>query len=151
MTPHDRSLPAVAFWRICMLRFFFYLLTAVVISTFVWQQLLFESEQWPAVRGIAKSMIGAVGLLCFIGVFHPLKMLPLMIFEILWKTLWLGIIALPAWLNDRWTDGIDSVFFDCIGVFVVYAVIPWRYVWARFVKQSYEPWSYGAHIASEKK
>lgn len=150
MAPQDQSLPTVAFWRICMLRFF-YLLTAAAITTFVWQQLFFESADWPVMRGIAKSMMGAVALLCFVGIFHPLKMLPVLIFEILWKTLWLGIIALPAWLNGHWTNSIESVFFDSIGVFVVYAVIPWPYVWARFIKQSNEPWRRESHVASEVK
>jgi hypothetical protein len=136
----DRTLHAVAFWRICMLRFL-YLLIALSLSSFVWQQLFFESADWPVMRGIAKSMMGAVALLCIVGIFHPLKMLPVLIFEILWKTLWIGAIALPAWLNDRWTDSIESVFFESIGIVVAYAVIPWRYAWLRFVRSDDEPWS----------
>lgn len=149
MTPLEQSLPTVAFWRICMLRVF-YLLIAAVLNSFVWQQLFFESADWPVMSGIAKSMMGAIALLSFIGVFHPLKMLPLLIFEILWKTLWIGIIALPAWLNDRWTGGIESVCFESIGIVLVYVVIPWRYVWARFIRQFDEPWTYGSRRASDK-
>ena len=144
-----QSLPEVAFWRICILRIL-YLLIAVGLTSFVWQQLFFESTDWPLMRGIAKSMMGAIALLSFIGIFHPLKMLPIMIFEMLWKTLWIGIIALPAWLNSRWTDDIESVFFECIGILIIYAVLPWRYAWARFVKQNDEPWTSGSTKASEK-
>ena len=91
-------------------------------------------------RGGVESMMGAMALLCFIGVFHPLKMLPVMLFEMLWKTLWLLIIALPAWLNDRWTGDIESVFYDCIGIIIAYLIVPWGYIWAKYFKQKDIPW-----------
>lgn len=139
MPAPDQSLPAVAFWRVTLLRLI-YCLIAIGLTSFVWQQLFFESADWPLMRGIAKSMMGAMALLCMIGVFHPLKMLPVMLFEMLWKLLWLAIIALPAWLNERWTDDIQSVFYESIGIVILFVIIPWDYVWAKFIRQKDEPW-----------
>lgn len=50
------------------------------------------------------------------------------------------LIALPAWLNNRMTNNIEDLFYDCIGVVILYLVMPWRYVFARFFVQPAEPW-----------
>ena len=135
----DPKFPAVPFWKINLLRFMF-VLQAVIMGGFVWYQILFESAGWPWALGLAKSMLGALALLSFLGVRYPLQMLPLMIYELAWKTTWMMAIALPAWLGNRMTDGIENLFYDCIGVVIVYLAIPWRYAFARFLVQPAEAW-----------
>src|SRR5688500_16292288 len=51
----------------------------------------------PAARGVIPSLIGGVWLLSFIGLAYPLKMLPLLMFEFAWKTLWLLVFGLPQY------------------------------------------------------
>lgn len=136
---HPLALPHVAQWRIHLLRLL-YLLIALVMGSVVWQQLLFESADWPVMRGLAKAMLAALALLSLWGVRYPLQMLPLMLFELAWKTLWLGLIALPAWLNNHWNADIDGLFYDCIGIVILPFFMPWGYVWARFFKMPAEPW-----------
>ena len=51
-----------------------------------------------------------------------------MLFEMAWKTAWILLIALPAWLSGGMTNGIENLFYDCVGVVVIYFAIPWRYV-----------------------
>jgi hypothetical protein len=135
----DHKFPVVPLWQIDLLRFFF-LLIAVVMGSFVWYQILFESAGWWWERGLSKSMLGALALLSLWGVRYPLQMLPLMVFELVWKTVWIMLIALPAWLSGRMTADIEGLFYDCVGVVVVYFAIPWRYVFARFFAQPAEPW-----------
>ncbi|MDE2560909.1 MAG: hypothetical protein KGL48_01560 [Sphingomonadales bacterium] len=131
-------LPSVALWRINAMRILF-LLMALVMGSFVWSQLLFESADWPAVRGLAKSMLAALAMLSLLGVRYPLAMLPLMLFEIAWKTIWLVLIALRAWLAGRWTADIEALFGECIGIVVAYFIVPWRHAFARFVLAPMEP------------
>lgn len=138
MEPNPERVPQVATWRINTLRFIF-LLMALVMGSFVWTQLLFESTDWPVMRGLAKSMLAALALLSLLGVRYPLQMLPLMLYEIVWKTVWLLLIALRAWLANRWTADIEALFNDCIGIIIAYFVMPWRYVWARYFVQPMEP------------
>lgn len=86
-------------------------------------------------------MLAALALLSLLGIRYPLQMLPLMLYEMAWKVIWMASIALPAWASDQMTAGIADLFFECVGVVVLLFVIPWRYVWARYVKQPTEPWT----------
>jgi hypothetical protein len=131
-------LPPVALWRINALRFIF-LLMALVMGSMVWRQLLFESADWDVMRGLAKSMLAALALLSLLGVRYPLQMLPLMLYEIAWKTIWIILIAGRAWMAGKWTPDIEGLFFDCVGIIIAYFIVPWRYVWARYVVQPMEP------------
>ena len=134
----DSRFPLVATRRINAMRFLF-LLMALVMGSVVWSQLLFESAEWPVMRGLAKSMLAALALLSLLGVRYPMQMLPLMIYEVVWKTIWLILIALRAWLSGHWTPDIESLFIDCIGIVIAFFIVPWRYVWARYFLQPMEP------------
>lgn len=133
------ELPAVAMWRIHLLRVQ-YLLIACVMGFFVWQQILFEVGPWPAPRIIAKSMLASLALLCVVAIRYPLQMLPVLILETLWKTVAILLIILPAWLAGRITPEQRVLFSECIGIAVAYFIIPWPYVWARYARQPSEPW-----------
>ncbi|MBX3620834.1 MAG: hypothetical protein KF891_12745 [Rhizobacter sp.] len=133
------ELPPVAMWRIHALRLA-YLLMAGVMGFFVWQQVLFELGPWPAPRVIAKSMLASLALLSVLGFRYPLQMLPLMLLEMLWKTVAIVLIILPAWLAGRLTPELRVLFGECIGIVVVYLVMPWRHVWARYFCHPGEPW-----------
>lgn len=126
-------------WRIHMLRLA-YLLMAGVMGFYVWQQVIFEIGPWPAPRVIAKSMLASLALLSVLGLRYPLQMLPLMLLETLWKTVAILLIILPAWLGDRMTPDLYVLLKECAGIAVVYLVMPWRYVWARYVRHPGEPW-----------
>ena len=134
----ETSFPPIATWRINAVRFAF-LLMAFVMGSIVWRQVLFESADWEWQRGLAKSMLAALALLSLLGVRYPVQMLPLMLYEISWKTVWIVLIAGRAWLNGKWTSEIEALFNDCIGIVIVYLVMPWRYVWARYIVQPMEP------------
>lgn len=130
--------PPVALWRINAMRFLF-LLMAAVMGSVVWSQLLAGGPDWPMWKGAAKSMLAALAVISLLGVRYPLQMLPVMLYEMAWKTVWLGCVALRAWLNGTWTTDIGSMFEDCAGIIVAYFVVPWPYIWARYIRQPMEP------------
>ncbi len=137
-TQQTASFPPIAAWRIHCIRLLF-LLMAGFMGSFVWYRLLFESADLPVQQGLARSMLAALALLSLLGVRYPIQMLPLMIYEVAWKTIWLLLIALRAWLAGKWTQDIEGLFQDCIGIILAYLFMPWRYVWARYVVQPMEP------------
>lgn len=138
MPPNPDGFPTVPQWQIHVMRLTF-LLMAVIMGSMVWYRLIFEYADWPVDRGLAKAMLGALALMALIGVRYPLQMLPLMIYETLWKTVWLIVIAFRSWLAGKWTADIEALFQDCIGIVVAYIAMPWRYVWARYFAQPMEP------------
>jgi len=130
--------PPIANWRVHCIRFNF-LLIAVVMGAYAWYRLLFESADVPVPQTLARAMLAGLALMSFLGVRYPIQMLPLMLYELVWKTVWIVLIAFRAWLAGKWTADIEALFHDCLGIVFAYLFMPWRYVWARYVVQPMEP------------
>jgi len=67
-------------------------------------------------------------------------MLPLLFFELAWKTFWLVRIALPLWLADRMDASYAETAVECLMAVIFVAVIPWDYVFSNYVKGQGDPW-----------
>jgi hypothetical protein len=85
-------------------------------------------------------MLAAFSLLCALGVRYPLQMIPVLLWEAIWKTLWLGIVPLPQWLAGHVDESLKSSIFACSLVVLVYVAVPWRYVFVRYVKARGDRW-----------
>ena len=121
-----------------------YLLLVVGLSTSVWPAMLAHSA-WPLTlspwRGVGTSLIAALPILAIFGLRYPLKMLPLLIYEATWKTIWLVTVALPIWIHHGpIDDALAATIQACFIGVAFYLVIPWRYVFATFVQQPGDRW-----------
>jgi len=115
-----------------------YLLLVVRLGAMV-VPVLFSHE--PMARGVIPSLLGAVWLLAFVGLRYPLQMLPLLMFEFVWKTIWLIAFGLPQWSGGQvpptFTEDFQNIAF---GVILMPIVIPWAYVYRHYVKQPADRW-----------
>jgi len=95
----------------------------------------------PTERGMVNAMLSGLWLMGFFMIRHPLKMVPLLLFEFAWKTMWLLAYGLPQWWSGVGAPSLGQDLFG-IGAFsVVFAlVIPWGYVWRHYVKAPAERW-----------
>lgn len=92
-------------------------------------------------RGVIPSLLGAVWLLAFVGLKYPLEMLPLLMFEFAWKSLWAIAYGLPQWSAGQLPPTFAEDSFNIgLGVVLMPLVIPWGYVWRHYVKQSGARW-----------
>ena len=92
-------------------------------------------------RGVIPSLLGAVWLLAFLGLRYPLQMLPLLMFEFAWKSIWMLAYGLPQWLAGQMpATYADDVFAIGMGVILMPLVIPWGYVYRHYVKQPGARW-----------
>ena len=94
----------------------------------------------PLFEGVTWCLLTAMSLLALLGLRYPVTMLPVLLFETLWKVLWFGVVALPQALDggiDR--AGSDTVV-SCSLVVVIIAVIPWRYAWDTFLQRPGDRW-----------
>lgn len=91
-------------------------------------------------RGVIPSLLGAVWLLAFIGLRYPLEMLPLLMFEFVWKLVWMLAYGLPQWSAGQYPPTFADDFFNIAFGAVLLAVIPWGYVWRNYVQRSGARW-----------
>ena len=87
-----------------------------------------------ALDGVAYSFWGAMALLALLGVRHPLKMLPVLLIFLVYKILWLLIVALPMWSAGAAFDPQMTQFawFMAIGAALAVIILPWGYLLSTF-------------------
>jgi hypothetical protein len=92
-------------------------------------------------RGVIPSLLGAVWVLAFVGLKYPLEMLPLLMFEFAWKSIWMVAYGLPQWSAGQLPPTFSEDSFAIgLGVILMPLVIPWGYVYRHYVKQSGARW-----------
>jgi hypothetical protein len=90
---------------------------------------------------VVRSLLGAVCLLAVLGIRYPLKMLPLLFFELLWKTIWVLAFGLPLWTAHQLDpDTLETLKATLMGVVLVPLVMPWGYAFAHYVKAPGDRW-----------
>jgi len=63
---------------------------------------------WTLFHGVTNAMLLALVILSVVGLRDPLKMLPLLFWEIIWKASWLLAVALPAWTGGTMDAGMST-------------------------------------------
>ncbi|MEA3042268.1 MAG: hypothetical protein QOH47_106 [Sphingomonadales bacterium] len=95
----------------------------------------------PMARGMISGILGGLWVMVAIGIRYPLKMMPIFLFEFVWKTIWLLAFGLPQWLAGAGSPRLSE---DLIGIglfpIVVGLIIPWGYVWRHYVVEPSERW-----------
>ena len=134
-----RGVPGVSLVRLYALRFA-YLLMAVGLGIEIWPGILHHEKPWALMQGVVNCMLGAVSVLALLGLRHPLQMLPLLLFELLWKALWLLVVALPLRSAPQIDAGTRETILACLMGVIFPVVIPWGYVVAKYVRQPGERW-----------
>ena len=100
---------------------------------------LFAHE--PTARGVIPSMLVGMALVDLFGLKYPRQMLPMLLFELVWKYLWFFAFGLPQYLSGQqpatFADDFPAITF---GIVLMPLVIPWGYVWRNYVIASAERW-----------
>ena len=91
-------------------------------------------------RGVIPSLLGAVWLLAFLGLRYPLTMLPLLMFELAWKAIWMLAYGLPQWSSGQYPPTFAEDSFNIAFGLVLLLVIPWGYVWRHYMRRPATRW-----------
>lgn len=119
-----------------------YLLIGVGLGLMIWPRLIHHSQAWALSTGDTFGLLSGVQVLALLGIRYPLKMLPLLLFELTWKSIWLLTIALPLWQAHQIDPGTAASIKACgMGVIICAIAIPWPYLLAQFVKAPGDRWS----------
>ena len=111
-----------------------YLLMATLLAMDVWTYIFGHQGTWDNKEGIVWSVWAGFSTLAILGVFHPLKMIPILLLEIFYKSLWLILVAYPLWkAGTLMGSPAESTFDVFIPVIIVYLIMPWGYVFRNYV------------------
>ena len=133
-TPTFLETKGVPKWRWYLLKVF-YLFVFLAFGFQIWSTLITTTEVWDPLHGIAFSFWAAFAALTGLGIRYPLKMLPLIILQLSYKTIWLIFVYVPLKSSGNLTEGAMELFqANTIGVVLDLLVIPWGYVYHKFIK-----------------
>jgi len=119
--------------NIYFLRLLYFLMFAFV-GLDAWRTIIIHQGSWDPTRAVAWCVWAAYATLSFFGLLNPLRWLPIIIFMIFYKTLWIIVVAYPLWsagtLAGSPTEGMAQVF---IAAPFIALIIPWKYVFEKYI------------------
>ncbi|MEL6250912.1 MAG: hypothetical protein AAFR87_02775 [Bacteroidota bacterium] len=126
-------------WRLHLMRALFFL-NFISLAIDNWSAVLFPTEQMDVLSGVAISFWAGFSLLNLIGVRFPLKMLPILLLQLLYKSAWIIGTYLPAKISGSIDAGIQDFFWICVaGIILNLLIIPWKYVYREFIQHIFYP------------
>ena len=118
-----------------------YLLLVVGLGLVIWPGIIHHALARDPMHGAAGSLLAAVAAMAILGIRYPLQMLPLLLFELVWKSIWLIAVALPLWSAHKMdADTWETVRACLMGIVLFPIVIPWPYVLANYGKKAGDRW-----------
>ncbi len=86
----------------------------------------------PVVWGICGSVWTGLGLLCFLGLRDPLKFLPLLLFQVVYKSIWYLAVWLPLLIMGQFPAwGLLTVLLFWTYIVGNIIAIPWSYLFKK--------------------
>jgi hypothetical protein len=100
----------------------------VFLSYDSWNYILNHKGTWEVTDAVAWCVWLGYGAISWIGVIRPLKMLPIVLLEIVYKTAWLCVVAYPLWQKNE-LSGSPAEYTSTVFIFVILPIVfmPWRY------------------------
>jgi hypothetical protein len=127
-----------------------YILRAMYVFTVVGLAIeklpaLIHPANLPPGDSVILSVLGATALLAVVGIRYPIKMLPLLFFELVWKSIWMLVFGLPRLLSGGLDPsvsfgGTETLIACLVGIVLVPLAIPWGYVFRQYVKAPGDRW-----------
>ena len=131
----ERNDGDVSLFRLYLLRAT-YLFGAVRGALFILPPLI-----QPTGRGMIDSIMAGLWVGTIFGLRYPLQLLPVLLFEFIWKTIWLLDFKLPQLINGG-SSPESSEDLIALGVFLTLLglLIPWGYVYHHYIKKPGDRW-----------
>jgi hypothetical protein len=73
-------------------------------------------------------------VLALIGIINPIKMLPLVILEIIYKVIWLVVVAYPLWSSGQLAGSpAEGTTYAFLWVALPIIAMPWKYAFETYI------------------
>jgi hypothetical protein len=129
----------VPLWRLYTLRLC-YLILAGGLGMFMWPSVIHHTSEFAMAEGVKFSLFAGLGLTAVLGLRYPVQMIPLLIFELTWKVIYLIAFALPLWRAHQITDAVAADIQAVLFVVIFLPLIPWGYVFRNYIAKPGERW-----------
>ena len=117
-----------------------YLIMAGGLGVFIWPSVVQHSNEFAIAHGAETAMLAGLGAVAALGLRYPVKMLPVLLFEVAWKTIYLIAFAYPVWSAHQVTAAMAEEIKAVSMVVILLPLIPWRYVFTQYVMKRGERW-----------
>jgi hypothetical protein len=111
-----------------------YVLMFFVLGRETWTRILTHEGAWEPNEAVVWCVWNAFATLAVLGIFRPLKMLPIVFLEIFYKLQWLIIVAYPLWSNGTLTGSpAEQTTVAFLWVILPIVAVPWGYAVKTYV------------------
>ena len=132
-TPNYSKYEGVRPINIYLLRVLYFLML-VGVAPEAWNTIISHQGPWDHTKAVAWCVWAAYPTLSVFGLLRPLRWLPIVIFMIFYKTLWVIVVAYPLWragaLAGSPADEMAHIF---VWAPVIILIVPWVYVLKNYV------------------
>jgi hypothetical protein len=135
----NAQIPEVSLFRLYTLRAS-YLVLAGGLGVYVWPAVIHHTSELAITAGVRISLLAGLGATALLGFRYPVQMLPLLLFELIWKTIYLIAFALPLWSANQIDAAAAADIQAVLMVIIFLPLIPWRYVITHYVLKPGDRW-----------
>ena len=102
----------VSLFRLYLMRVFYLVIFVGLVFT-QWTAIISHDSSMSLMRGVGACLLGTVAVLSALGIRYPLKMIPVLLFELIWKVTWLVAFALPLYTSGQMDASRMESVYDC--------------------------------------
>lgn len=111
-----------------------YVLMLLFLGSDAWTHILSFQGRWDPEEAAAWCVWASYSALSILGIIHPLRMLPLVLLEIVYKVLWLIVVAYPLWSTNRLAGSpAEEMTYAFLWVVLPIVAMPWKYAFQHYI------------------
>jgi hypothetical protein len=111
-----------------------YLLMIIFVGSDSWTAIVNHQGPWDHLKAVAFCVWAAYSTLSILGLINPLKMLPLILFEIFYKSIWLIIVAYPLWSKHQLVgSAAEQMTYAFLWLPLPLLATPWGYAFRTYL------------------
>ena len=129
----------VSLFRLYTLRAAYFVMAAG-LAVFIWPAVIHHTNEFAATHGVRVALLAGLGATAALGLRYPVQMLPVLLFEMVWKAIYLAAFALPLWSAHQISAAVAEDIKAVLMVVIFVPLIPWRYVFAHYVLKHGDRW-----------
>lgn len=117
-----------------------YFIMAGGLGAFIWPTVIRHTNGFAIAHGAEVAMLAGLGAVAALGLRYPVQMLPVLLFEVTWKAIYLIAFAYPVWSAHQVTPAMAEDIKAVAMVVILLPLIPWRYAFNQYVMKRGERW-----------